>query len=264
MDDTNKIEEYLRGNLSAEEARNLEHRLKTDTEFKRQFEFEKQLFETINEESWSFSDLNSKQINDYKKLLQEEDIQNLKVSLNKITQDSPKQKKTKTKLNYILYLAAASIIIFIVVFQFLKHQNTSQTELYYRYVNYQDLPSFVTRSSSVSSNVLVEAENHFEQQDYQASIDKFSSALNKENADARIYIYLGLANSELEKYKEAERILDRLINSDLVDSQKGYWYKALMYLKMGEVESAKNELNFIIKNQSFNYRKAQDLLEQLD
>lgn len=261
MDDTNKIEEYLRGDLSSEEVKNFEHRLKTDEDFKREFEFEKQLFETINEESWSFSDPNSKKVNDYKTLTQEKDIQNLKVSLNKINKESSKHKKTK--LSYILYLAAASVIIFLVVFQFLKSQKPSQTELYYKYANYQDLPSFVTRSSSESYNNLVEAKEDFEQQDYQTSIDKFSSVLDKKTGDARIYLYLGLANLELQQYDEAEKMFNQLINSDLIDHQKGYWYKALLYLKKGELESARNELNFITENQYYNHIKAQELLEQL-
>ena len=68
---------------------------------------------------------------------------------------------------------------------------------------------------------------------------------------------------ELDQFQEAEKTLDSLINSDLVDAEKGYWLKSLSYIKSKEIEKARNTLSIIIKNSYFNYKKATIVLKEI-
>lgn len=77
-------------------------------------------------------------------------------------------------------------------------------------------------------------------------------------------IYKGLSEIELSKYLEAEKTFDSLINSDLIDAEKGYWFKSLLYLKNNKILKCKTLLNKIITESLFNKEKAELLLVDLE
>ena len=69
---------------------------------------------------------------------------------------------------------------------------------------------------------------------------------------------------ELNQFQEAEKTLNSLISSNLIDAEKGYWFKSLLYLKSNQIEKVKATLSLIIKNSYFNNKKARELLESLN
>lgn len=78
-----------------------------------------------------------------------------------------------------------------------------------------------------------------------------------------IYIYLSLSQMGMESYTEAEATLDEFIQSDLLESSKGYWYKALLFLARGDLPDSEKILRRIIDEKLYNYQLAEELLDEL-
>lgn len=259
MEDEILIDNYLKGLLSEDEKKSFLERLNSDSNFKAKFELEKQLFDTLNDDSWSFVEDQSDAVNDYVKLLNEDDLINLKKSLATANFNNNANKLKPTK-RLFYYLAAASIIV-LIGFQLFFNQSVSNQELYNNYVALDDLPSFVSRSDS--NEDLANAQKLFEDKKYEDALTIFQSQLNENSDQSNVLIYQGLAQTELDKFDDAEATFNTLINSNLLDSEKGYWYKALLFIKIDRVEDAKQLLNKIINESLFNHEKAKQLLSEL-
>lgn len=262
MEDEILIDNYLKGLLEENELALFSKRLLSDIEFNEKFKLEEQLFNSLNENSWSFVDNKNSEIKAYTKLLKSTDLQNLKKTLAKTNSEfnSQPQKGVKTR-RFAYYLVAASVVVFL-GFQFFFNRNVSNQELYNNYVALNDLPSFASRDAD--SNELVKAEKLFVNENYEKALTIFKSQLTKSSNKGNIFIYQGLSQTELSKYKEAEKTFDNLINSNLLDAEKGYWYKALLFIKSDRVEEAKFILKSIISKSQYNNTKAEELLSDLE
>jgi len=139
------IDTYLKGLLSENDNISFLERLDSDAEFKKTFEFEKQALDTLNEEGWSFVSNSSAEVKEYKTLLEESDMLELKQTLKHVNSNHNTVTKSNTKTAFY-YLAAASVVIFL-AFQFFFNQGMSNQDLYNNYILHEDLPSFATRSS---------------------------------------------------------------------------------------------------------------------
>lgn len=261
MEDDILIDNYLKGLLSKDEEQSFLERLESDTEFNEKFSLEKQLFDALDENGWSFIENKTPETKVYKKVLEDDDLQNLKKTLTKVNSEfnSEPAKGNYRKLFY--YIAAASIIVFL-GFQFFFNQNSSNQELYNDYVALDDLPSFVSRGDDTGN--LEKAQSLFENKKYEEALSIFQSQSNAIDNRCNILIYKGVSQAELGKYDDAEQTFDALINSNLLDSEKGYWYKSLLYLKQDRVEESKKILSKIISENLSNKSKAEELLQKLD
>lgn len=262
-EDIKIIEDFLRGDLSSQDKQNVFRRLEKDKAFRAKYELEKQLFDAFNEDHWSQAKPNTPQVDTYREILQDKDIQDLKKTLHQFQQSEQPKPKKDFKLNKTILYVAASVILLLVLFQVFLNQSPSNSELYYQHANLDDLPSFVTRSDS-NEDKLIRAEQLFEEKEYKQSISLLEEALVDNKNDSRIYLYLGAALLEMNEFEKAEEVYDQLINSNLLDAQKGYWYKALVYLKMDDLTRANEQLKDIVKNDYYNKIKAEELIEQLD
>ena len=261
MEDDILIEKYLKGLLSKDEEKSFLDRLDSDTDFKEKFLLEQQLFNSLNEDSWSFSERDNSQVKEYKRLLEDDDLQNLKKTLTRVNSEfnSKPEKSNHRRLFY--YVAAASIVMFL-GFQFFFNQNISNQDLYNNYIALDDLPSFVSRGNSVDD--LTKAQSLFENKKYKEALIIFNSLKNQGDSDGNMLIYIGVSEMELGEYLDAEQTFNDLTESNLLDAQKGHWYKALLYLKMAKVDRAKVVLKEIIAKSQFNSNKAKDLLAELE
>lgn len=260
MEDEILIDNYLKGELSKDEEKAFLERLESDIAFNEKFQLEKQLFDALNEDSWSFTKKRNKELEKYKTLLESEDIKALKDTLKSTTASFNTSDQNNKSRRIYYYLAAASVVVFL-GFQFFFNQNVSNQDLYNDYVGLSDLPSFVSRNDE--ANTLSEAQNLFEAKKYDEALTIFQSQPDDVENKSNVLIYQGIAQTKLGRYKEAEDTFNSLINSDLLDANKGYWYKALLYLKQSRVEDTKEILNRIVSENLFNKKKAQDLLSEL-
>lgn len=264
LEDDILIDNYLRGLLDKNALVDFENRLKNDDAFKANFELEKRLWLSQNPDGWSFINESSKTHKAYKQLLESEELDDLKNTLRKADKEFKVKhtvKPTRKKSKYFYFLGAASIAIF-VMFQLFFDTNISNEKLYKNYIDYNNLPSFVSRSNA-SSNALVKAQLLFEDGKYDAALTLFSKNVSSENIGAT-YIYKGLSEIELGQFNEAESTFNTLINSALLDAEKGYWYKALLFIKIDKIKDAKTILNDIVLNSRYKNKEAKTLLEELE
>lgn len=262
MEDDILIDNYLKGLLSNDDEVSFLERLKADSDFNKKFKLEEQLFNALNEDNWSFVEESNEEFEAYKQLLESDEIQNLKKMISHTTSEfnkKPLQKNNVRRLFY--YIAAASVVVFL-GFQLFLNQSLTNQELYNSYIDLDDLPSFVSRNNG--SNTLPEAQELFEDKNYEEALLIFNEKSNDVENLGHLLIYKAISQIELEKYKEAAQTLDELINSDLLDAEKGYWYKALLFLKENRKEEAKQILKYIIENRLYNNINAEDLLKELD
>ncbi|WP_458627589.1 hypothetical protein [Winogradskyella sp. PC D3.3] len=257
MEDDILIDNYLKGFLTENEQKAFLERIAIDAKFKENFELEKQLFNALDENNWSFLVSKNTEVNDYKNLLEQEDLQNLKKTLVQTNTEFKVKNSHNDKVKLFYYLAAASIVVFL-GFQFFFNKTVSNQELYYEYVALNDLPSFVSRSNEVTQ--LTEAQQLFEEKNYNKALEVFNSFKEQDGALA---IYKGIAQAELGNYNEAEETFNTLINSNLLDAEKGYWYKALIFLKADRKLETIAVLETIISENLYKNNEAKILLEKI-
>jgi len=261
--DIKRIEDYLTGRLSDKDRDAFLNRLESDQAFKKQFEFEKQLFDAFNEDSWSYADKADPKVKAYKSALETAEFSALKQSIAKASKNYTDNTAKPQPSGNLIYYAAAAVIAILIVFQFMFKQSPNSEELYYSYVAMEDLPSFVTRNDSAETEA-VKAQELFDKNQYDACIPLFQDLLMSNPKDSRLYLYLGIAQAEMENYEESLRVFDKLINSDLLDAEKGYWYKALTYLKMEDEEKALATLHKIESESLYHAEKAAELIDAIN
>ena len=254
------IEKYLLGKLSETEKEAFEKRMSSDEAFKESVLLEEQLFDALDENSWSTS--KGLQADEYRSVLDSKDIKDLKKMLSETTNTYQENVKPQYPFKKVLTYAIAAAVTLFIAFQFLVPQTYTPQELYAQCNAYDDLPSFVTRADSDESK-LVRAQELFDQKQYKQAIPLFDNELLQNKNDSRIYIYLGLSYVESGDYNNAIKIFDSLSESDLIDAEMGYWYKALTFLKQGDVKKSKSILENIVNKKFYNFEKAKSLLKEL-
>ncbi|SEB73337.1 hypothetical protein SAMN04489761_1601 [Tenacibaculum sp. MAR_2009_124] len=257
------IERYLKNELDNKERTVFEERLRTDGEFNEKVNFEKELFNTFNENEWSFHHNNEEDLKDLESYFEKEEVKELQQNIKSSFESIKKKKPTKVRKLYFISIAA-SITVLLGLF-LLKPFNTklNSNALFEYYLPTEELPTFVNRGDNDLED-LVRGENFYRSKNYKRASDTFNTILEKKDASVGAYIYAGLSYAQLGEYEKSEKIFDRLIQSDLIDAEKGYWYKSLVNLKSNNIEKAKEDLRYIITNSLYHKKEAQELLKKLD
>lgn len=252
------IAQFLRGELSNEAQLVFEKKLNNDADFKAQFLFEQQLFQSLNDTDWHFEHPNSPLVADYKKAFDSEAVLQLESVLK--TENAKYQATQKPSNTKYIYSVAASLLLLVSVLLFNKH-DTPQ-ELYATYLNATELTSIITRGTH--QDELSKAQVYFEHQDYKKALAILETEMQlAENTSGVMYTYVIVCQMQLQQFDKAALSIDTLIQSDLLDAEKGYWYKALLYLKQDDVAQSKAVLTHIVTQQLYNHTKAQALLDAL-
>lgn len=253
------ITKYLRNELTEKEKANFLSRLTSDFNLQQQLKLEQQLFETLGTDTWSFMEgSTSKEVDEYTHIFESNAIKKLQKTLEEENKKYQKSKKNKL-LRWLPYVAAVFIISFF-MFHFLAVKKDTQ-ELYATYLKKSELPSITIRGNQ---SELAKAQAYFEQKDYKNALLIFEKEMNNSpNIRGSIYVYTGITQMELNQLDKAKKTFDTLIKSNLLDAQKGKWFKALLYLKMDDTHKATKILNEITNNKLYNYNKAVDLLKEL-
>jgi len=255
------ITQYLNNTLSTQEKEVVVARMKTDPTFKEKVYFEKQLLDTFSEEEWSFiENTDAKEVQEYSELFKKEGKLKQVLEEAKTNYNTPKK---KTNYKWHLYASAAIIVLLIAIVPFVNNSSSS-TELYAFYINTTELPSLSIRGND-SNHIRTKAQHLFEQKKYKESLVIFNNELDlSKKQTATVYLYMGIAQMELNQFQKAENSFDALLNSGLMDAPKGHWYKALLSLKMKNLKESKSILNTISSKQLYNHQQADELLRELD
>lgn len=254
------IERFLKNELSEEEKKVFLKNIKEDSDFREQVLLEKKLIEVFNQENWSFIEkIDNTELFEYEKLYKSNFTNEIKQSIKKANKDYQKKRSSVRKL---LYYAAAIVVVFLTTVIFLDNFS-KQDEFFEVYLSETELPSFANRGNSAEEK-LIQAEMLFNQKEYIKALPIFLEHLEVEKNNSSLYLYVAICYIKLEQYTNAEKVLNQLINSDLIDASKAHWFKSLLYLKSKDKGLAKKELEVIINNSYYNKEQAEKLLKELN
>lgn len=254
------IEQFLKGKLNIKEEEFFLKKMESDDNFRKKVSFEQELFDRLGN-----SDLNFVKKNTLDELNFNENKQNstrnIQKQISKASKSYHKKQKNKINLTKILSVAASITLLFSIFFFNNSKKNTTK-ELYNFYYSTEDIPSLVDRTSNTK---IANAEISFLNKDYKKASQIFNESLQSSDTQTHssIYLYLSICQIKENLFDDAETTLNQLINSDLIDSEKGYWYKGMLYLKTNSIKKLKNVLKLIIAEKHFNYKKAEELLNKL-
>ncbi len=260
MKEEELIEAYLNNDLSDSELITFEKRLKSDKDFFDSVQLEKQLFESLYEESLGYSNKEHAAVRNYKKAFESDATKDIKNAIIKAEEAySPKPKRMR---HIVFYAAAASIALFISIFSW-NSTNESPSSLYAAYIDLSTLPSLAERGND-TSGILLHAQRQFENKSYTKTITILEEAIKDTTNHRSVkYVYLGIAQMESNQFDDALYTFETLAQSDFIDAPLAHWYMALLYLKKEDSKQAEIQLKKIITENLYNKSKAEELLDKI-
>ncbi len=265
LTDAHIIEQYLRGELSMAEREAFLQRLEAEPALKEQLRLEEQMQAALDENDWAQAEnKDHEEVKAYTQAFGSAQTRSIKESIEQAsqayhaTQIAPKSKSKK-----LWYFSAAAVVAFIITLTLLKPQPIDTAALHTEYLAKTELPDLTTRSADDEAAELLRAQGFLNNGEYEQAVAAFGKLLEQMPERGGVYINLSQAQTALGQYNKAIQILDLLINSSLLDAQKGHWYKALVYLKADKASKAKKELKTIIDEGFYNKTLASDLLDKL-
>lgn len=258
------IEQFLLGKLSDEEAAAFRERMESDADLRERVKLEEELFQVLNEEDWSHSEnTDHPEVQAYTVAFASNEVRDLKQTIETVGKAYHSPKENGRSRWMWLYAAAAAVVL-VAAIVLLRPDNLSTQELYLSYLDKTELPDLASRTTDEQSAEVLRAQALFNNEEYETAAALFEKLLTTDGNNAGIFINLALSQAQLGQFDRAIAVLDRLIGSQLLDAQKGYWYKALVYLAADRPTEAKNILDEILANGYYNRDLAEQLQNQMD
>jgi len=248
MDKEQLLYNYFANSLSAEEEKQFQNLLETDLEFKKQFDFEKDLKRVVREEEKA--KLKSK-LQDFEKDISEEKPV---IKLN--------DRSKKRSFNWSI-AASVAILFGLGWFGYNTMFGADYDDLYNS--NYEEYPNTVyavTRGDTPQTMVR-DAFAAYELGNYQEAIDKFNK-IKSEDAIDYLDFYSGQAYLSLGQLENAQKSFKTVISSNSEFSPEALWYLALTSIKKKDKTNAINYLSELVSKYDFKKEKAKELLKELE
>ncbi|HEA20123.1 hypothetical protein LCGC14_1852340 [marine sediment metagenome] len=245
MDKELLLYNYFSKQLTADQQKLFEDLLKSDSDFKKQFDFEKDVKEVIlNQETVK---LKNKLVGFEKEISKDKSVRKLPRSI------------------YQKWAMAASIALLMGLgwLGYTNFAGPNYNDLYQE--NFQGYPNTVytiTRSDSDQTRER-DAFVAYESGDFKGAADGFKT-ISKNSPTNYLDFYLGMSYLQLHQLKQAKTYFTNTINgkSNFVDEAN--WYMALIAIKEENKATAKQYLMQLTAADSYNQAKAKQLLEKLD
>lgn len=244
MDEATTIlfEDYLEGILSEEDRFAFENRLEEDAEFASNFHTYKDIRDHLSHEF-------SEERNEFKDQLNT-------ISDGYFEKGTSEEKETKViRFRPWQYGIAASIALLIGFFIF---QNAGSLE----HGDFTFSEQITLTERSDSSEALKQAEDAFNEGNYEVAIPFLSAALENNPDNPELLFYKALAHDALEEYTAADSLYERLRAGNSLFKHKAAFYKAISLWKRDNIEGAQSLLNTIPENAP-EYKDAQKILKKL-
>jgi len=239
------LEEYLDDLLSKQERILFEEILRNDPELMKEFRLRK----NVNE------------------ALQEDDILELRDTLDGILSDNHKTKKVYKNPLFIASTAAciALLITFSWISFFSSHKSSSQELFVDNYSKYPVVTCFRSNTNITKTDLLIcSAFEAYESNNYVKSQEYLYKLRKTDDANNMIEFYLALSELELNNLGESEKLLVDLTNKrNHIFREQSYWYLALLYLKQDDVEKAKKVFELIIEEKMVKKTESEKILKSL-
>jgi len=236
------FDNYLNNKLSDLEVTSFEEKLKSDTDFKQEFEIYKAL-ETS---------LASKFENEKEEMALKKTLSNLGSKYIKPEDVVKKKGKLISLFNYKQLMVAASIAFLIGLFLF-----NNGNPVYSDFASHNSL-ELVVRGGN--NDTLLKAGKAFNSKNYKEALHYLTILSNTNNTE--IELYKGICYLELNVFVEADIIFDKISSGNSAFANTAMWYKALSMLKQGQFEACKYVLQTIPESAD-EYKQAKKLLRKL-
>ena len=260
-----KIESYLSGRMSEDDAEAFTRQIEADPELKAEVELYAQINHHLAENLSEGEVPDNEYTRSLRSFFQSEEAKQLEATLRKVQSeyksDNPGGGSGPQRRFLLVAAIAILLVVSAVAIRYLP--GAGETDLYAAYYDKEDIPSVITRDETEGN--LQKGANAYFNEDYSEALTYFDQYISEEDfVDPSVYIYTGLANLELGNTEIAIAEFDKMIESGSIDSSKGLWFKALAYVRNENIPAAKSVLEQITKSESnFNYDKAKDLLDDL-
>lgn len=245
MDKEELLYHYFSNALTPEQEQRLNELLASDTEFKQQFDFEK----------------------DLKRVIHEKENKTLKDKLSGFENDISKDVPVRTlpPTNYRKWAMAASIAL-IVGLGWVGYNNFAETDYDALYQeNFQNYPNTVYSISRSDSDETLERDAFmaYESGDFKKAADNLKT-ISRDSPNDYLDFYLGMSYLNLNQFKEAKTYFANTIKAKSEFVDEAYWYSALIALREKDNERAKEYLRKLIATNGYNQERAKQLLAKLD
>ncbi len=244
------IEKYILGELKGKVLKDFEDKMLQNRDLK--YEVEKQqriLEEMVDNGAEKYIKLKNRLEGIHQEMNiveQVPTIQNSKYKIRKIS-------------GWILAGAAMFLLLFLAKAFLLKPSYTPQ-ELFAEYASHQNI-SLIEMGEQ--DNVMLQAQEFYNQKEYDKALPYFDQLLNKNEAQFDLQLYRGICYLRNNQYDKALQDFNFVSNSKSIYTQQAYWYEALCKLKQNKIEECKDSLNKLISKYN-NFQPALKLQEQLD
>ena len=240
------IEKYLMNEMSVREEVEFEEILKNDPELMSEFKLRKEINNAIIEE----------------------DILSLRNKINNIIVEN-KSLSLKLKTSIIYSSAAAVLVLFIVVagINIFPIKNSSNSEIFHEYYSpYPAIMGFRSLSEKTEiENLLCEAFNSYDEENYVVASDYFEEVLILENENIMSQFYLSICEIEKDNFEKAkEHLQEILVNKDHIFVNQSIWYLAMVNLKLDKLNEAKMLLEEIIRENMKQKKDAEAILKGIN
>lgn len=231
LNEFKNIEQYFEGKLHGETLREFEERLKTDESFA------------------SLVDRYKAAIKGIRLFGKEELKKKLKTIHNEL-----EIKETKKPFDIKWYLAAASvaaIITIVTVFYFTADQTYSNDKLYA--MHYQTYDADISTRSGIPNSelALFKALEQYNAKNYEEATVLFNEILTNDKSNMEALFFLGLSQMEQEKFDDAIRSLESIIECEsVIYMSNARWYLGLCYLKADNNKKALEQFKTIAADTS--------------
>ena len=236
------IDQYVLGEMEAQEARAFEQELEQDAELNRMFLLTRDISAALNER----------------------EVLKLRDQLDRIHEDVVvKQKPAIFTLRPLLRIASVIIGLLAVSTVVLLNRGMSDAEIYNQY--FEPYHSTVrVRSTVTVDNPLTKAMNFYDAGNFEKAALLFEQILAKDPDKAALNLYSGISHMEIEAYQKANHSFRKIIDSENNPyMEQAEWYLGFCYLMTGEKEKALEQFETIAQSDSFYKDKARKLTRKI-
>lgn len=242
--DTDIIENYLAGTLSAEEQKKVEDRLLTDREFAQRLEIFKMLPHLVSE-----------------------DVHNFRNELEGIYQEYRQQDAASSTMSRRTFFMAASLALLISVIGILIWLLPSSLTPQEMYATHFTVPAdnITVRNDQEISPALQSAMEAYNAQDYATAVAQFEDILQEDTNNAPVLFYSGVAYLILNENEKAMQNLQKVSETeDTAYALTAHWYLGLAYLKQNNIAQAREIFSSLKESGSSYAKRADTILQQLE
>ncbi|NQX85098.1 MAG: hypothetical protein HRT67_04225 [Flavobacteriaceae bacterium] len=261
-----EMHRYLNNELSSEECLIFEDKLSKNEILREALQLDAELSEVIGSTSntTTFENkLNKDAVKTLVYKLRSEDYQQLSQHLKNAEKAYKNEQKLNSKKLFFKYIPVTAVVLLMLSIGFYMFQDSNSLHDYYNdYINWDELQSFAEKGTSETN--FQKGELAFKNGNYDEAIHLFCKIPISDELYPFSLLYLGACYEKTNANYNAINTFKKLTTISSSQSNKGYWYMSLMYLKVEDKKNAVKSLQKVTtKDTNFKYKEAFQLLEAI-